>query len=45
MDSEQVLEQFEFDIRNPTEQITESVRQLAQQFPETKLEVTECSRL
>lgn len=44
-DSEQVLEQFEFDIRNPTEQITESVRQLAQQFPETKLEATECSRL
>lgn len=44
-DSEQVLEQFEFEIRNPTEQITESIRQLAQQFPETKLEVTECSRL
>lgn len=44
-DSEQVLEQFEFEIRNPTEQMTESIRQLAHQFPETKLEITECSRL
>ncbi len=43
-DSEQALEQFGFEIRNPTEQITESIRQLAQQFPETKLEITECSR-
>lgn len=44
-ESEQTLEQFGFEIRNPTEQITENIRQLAQQFPETELEVTECSRL
>ena len=44
-DGEQILEQFEFQIRNPTEQITENIRQLMRQFPETKLEVTECSRL
>lgn len=42
---EQTLEQFEFVIRNPTEQVTENIRQLAHQFPNTQLEVTECSRL
>ncbi|MXS86082.1 hypothetical protein ABO04_09265 [Nitrosomonas sp. HPC101] len=42
---EQTLEQFEFVIRNPTEQITENIQQLAHQLPSTQLEVTECSRL
>lgn len=43
--SEQAMEQFEFEIRNPTDQMTEHIRQLANQFPETRLEVTKCSRL
>jgi len=41
----QTLEQFEFVIRNPTEQITENVRQLARQFPDTQLEASKCNRL
>lgn len=42
---EQTLEQFEFVIRNPTEQITENIRQLAHQFPDTQLQASECNRL
>lgn len=43
--SEQSLEQFEFVIRNPTEQLTEQIQQLAGQFPDTRLDITECDRL
>lgn len=42
--SEQTWEQIEFEIRNPTERMTEAIQQLARRFPETKLEITECSR-
>lgn len=45
INSEQTWEQFEFEIRNPTAQMTEAIQQLAHRFPETKLEITECSRL
>lgn len=44
-ENEQIMERYEFEIRNPTDQITGSIQQLANQFPETKLEVTECDRL
>ncbi|BBL34524.1 hypothetical protein Nstercoris_00762 [Nitrosomonas stercoris] len=43
--SEQTLAQSSFIIRNPTEQMTKSIQQLAQQFPSTRLKTTECSRL
>ncbi len=43
--SEQRLEQFEFVIRNPSAQMTEQIQQLVQQFPETRLDITECDRI
>jgi len=45
INSEQTWEQFEFEIRSPTAQMTEAIQQLARRFSETKLEITECSRL
>lgn len=42
---EQTLEQFEFVIHNPTQQISEDIQQLTNQFPSTQLEITECNRL
>ncbi|MCC6915976.1 hypothetical protein [Nitrosomonas sp.] len=46
-ESERIMKQFEFEfeIRDPTDQITEHIRQLANRFPETKLEAAECDRL
>jgi hypothetical protein len=43
--SEQRLEQFEFVVRDPSTQISKQLEELARQFPNAQLEITECDRL
>jgi hypothetical protein len=38
------LEQVKFVIREPTKEVKEKIFMLAQQFPDSKLEITECER-
>lgn len=45
VDSEQTLEQFEFVIRDPTEQIIEKVRRLVRQLSGTQMKISECNRI
>ncbi len=38
------LEQVKLVIREPTKEVKEKIFMLAQQFPDSKLEITECER-